>query len=198
MKLWEVCSCIAMFFEGRRCVWLDFLGVFWWRSRSPQPPATPLRHEAEPHRHKKIVGSLFFFCSAAHFTDENKMAPGKGRTPTAESSNDPPAKRPRLDPAGKDDVQASFRAGLLDPPVRRDLAGSYAKSKPYLHCVIDGLMEDTLLRKVKDEITSSLHFTVKETDIYKVYLKLFFHQPSLFLSHSSFSERYSKQETLPI
>ncbi|KAG1636572.1 hypothetical protein G6F45_001183 [Rhizopus arrhizus] len=45
---------------------------------------------------------------------------------------------------------------------------AFKESKPYLHCKIDKLIDNDLLVRVRKEILSSLHFTVKETDIYKV------------------------------
>ncbi|KAK9478087.1 Oxoglutarate and iron-dependent oxygenase degradation C-term-domain-containing protein [Lipomyces japonicus] len=52
-------------------------------------------------------------------------------------------------------------------------AGQYriqhAESGPYKHCVINNLVNDKLLRRVRREIMTSLHFTPKETDIYKLH-----------------------------
>ncbi|TPX72326.1 hypothetical protein SpCBS45565_g00609 [Spizellomyces sp. 'palustris'] len=76
------------------------------------------------------------------------------------------AKRLRVE---TEDVESVFRESLLVDSTRSDLAGKFRTSKPYLHCVIDHLCEDGLLRKVRDEIMSALHFTEKETDIYKVH-----------------------------
>ncbi|KAE9985369.1 hypothetical protein BLS_008308 [Venturia inaequalis] len=45
----------------------------------------------------------------------------------------------------------------------------YAKSQPYKHGVIQGLIDPSLLRKVRHEIKEHLHFTPKETDIYKIH-----------------------------
>ncbi|KAK7208495.1 Oxoglutarate and iron-dependent oxygenase degradation C-term-domain-containing protein [Myxozyma melibiosi] len=49
-----------------------------------------------------------------------------------------------------------------------ELRDQHSTSSPYKHCVIDELVSDTLLRRVRREITSELHFTPKETDIYKL------------------------------
>lgn len=45
----------------------------------------------------------------------------------------------------------------------------YATSSPYKHSVINGLVDDTLLRNVRDEIRDNVSFTPKETDIYKIH-----------------------------
>ncbi|KAJ3166725.1 hypothetical protein HDU88_003208 [Geranomyces variabilis] len=62
-----------------------------------------------------------------------------------------------------------FRDDLLSPASVASYAAQFASSTPYLHCVMNDLVSDALLRKVRTEITSALHFTVKETDIYKVH-----------------------------
>jgi Rps23 Pro-64 3,4-dihydroxylase Tpa1-like proline 4-hydroxylase len=45
----------------------------------------------------------------------------------------------------------------------------YAGSTPYKHSVINGLIDDKLLRSVRDEICANVSFTPKETDIYKIH-----------------------------
>ena len=45
----------------------------------------------------------------------------------------------------------------------------YAQSKPYKHSVISMLMDDALLRSVRNEVRENVHFTPKETDIYKIH-----------------------------
>ncbi|KAJ3039827.1 hypothetical protein HDV00_011735 [Rhizophlyctis rosea] len=91
-------------------------------------------------------------------------------SPTKKRSHDdgPARKRQRV---AEVSVAAAFAPNLLDGPTRSGLAKKFAESKPYLHCVINKLVDDTLLRKVREEITTALHFTVKETDIYKVAFK---------------------------
>ncbi|KAK9367201.1 Oxoglutarate and iron-dependent oxygenase degradation C-term-domain-containing protein [Lipomyces kononenkoae] len=56
-------------------------------------------------------------------------------------------------------------------------------SGPYKHCIIDELVSDKLLRRVRREITTQLHFTPKETDIYKL------HQTGDLLNISGLSSR---------
>ncbi|KAK9728978.1 putative component of NuA3 histone acetyltransferase complex [Basidiobolus ranarum] len=65
-------------------------------------------------------------------------------------------------------VTDSFYPGLLSQENRDKLAKEVQESKPYLHCKINQLCDDQLLRNVREEILNKLHFTKKETDIYKV------------------------------
>lgn len=65
-------------------------------------------------------------------------------------------------------VEASFSSGLLHHEKRDEFAKSYNHSQPYRHAVIDGLIDDSLLRRARKEIIDELRFTEKETDIYKV------------------------------
>ncbi|KAI8374803.1 Oxoglutarate and iron-dependent oxygenase degradation C-term-domain-containing protein [Blakeslea trispora] len=74
-------------------------------------------------------------------------------------------KKQKLD---TEEHKEKFYQGLLDQSSVDTLKSAYQVSKPYLHCKIDNLMNDDLLKKVRKEILSSLHFTLKETDIYKV------------------------------
>ncbi|KIW01052.1 uncharacterized protein PV09_07566 [Verruconis gallopava] len=52
---------------------------------------------------------------------------------------------------------------------RDEFAEQYANSQPYKHGVIQGLIDPELLRNVRSEIQEHLHFTPKETDIYKIH-----------------------------
>lgn len=68
----------------------------------------------------------------------------------------------------KIDFSSRFAEGLFDKDAREQLKTSIAESEPYKHGVIRPLIDDGLLREVRKEIMSQLHFTRKETDIYKV------------------------------
>jgi Rps23 Pro-64 3,4-dihydroxylase Tpa1-like proline 4-hydroxylase len=48
-------------------------------------------------------------------------------------------------------------------------SSEYAESEPYKHGVISSLINDDLLRSVRNEIRENVHFTPKETDIYKIH-----------------------------
>lgn len=65
-------------------------------------------------------------------------------------------------------IEASFSPGLLTIEKKDQFAKSYTNSQPYRHAVIDGLIDDSLLRRARTEIIDELRFTEKETDIYKV------------------------------
>ena len=65
-------------------------------------------------------------------------------------------------------VASKFHDGLMQEESRQNIRKAFMESKPYLHCKIDKLMSDDLLRRVRKEIFAELHFTLKETDIYKV------------------------------
>jgi Rps23 Pro-64 3,4-dihydroxylase Tpa1-like proline 4-hydroxylase len=58
---------------------------------------------------------------------------------------------------------------LFDGKVLDQYIEEYAKSQPYKHAVIRELMDDSLLRNVRSEIRENVHFTPKETDIYKIH-----------------------------
>ena len=85
---------------------------------------------------------------------------------------DGPAKKRQRVASETTPVEGAFAPNLLSSETRSELAKHFAQSKPYLHCRIDKLIDDSLLRKVRAEITAALHFTVKETDIYKVTIHL--------------------------
>jgi prolyl 3-hydroxylase /prolyl 3,4-dihydroxylase len=58
---------------------------------------------------------------------------------------------------------------LFDTKILEQYIEEYAKSQPYRHAVIQELMDDSLLRNVRSEIRENVHFTPKETDIYKIH-----------------------------
>lgn len=51
----------------------------------------------------------------------------------------------------------------------KEYTKQYARSEPYKHSVISSLINDELLRSVRLEIKENVHFTPKETDIYKIH-----------------------------
>lgn len=73
---------------------------------------------------------------------------------------------PALSP---EEAEKRFRDGLLQNDVLESYTKQYAESAPYKHAVIDGLMNDDLLRSVRNEIKANVSFTPKETDIYKIH-----------------------------
>ncbi|KAL6159562.1 putative component of NuA3 histone acetyltransferase complex [Exserohilum turcicum] len=77
------------------------------------------------------------------------------------------AKKKRAIP--DDEAHRNFRHGLFDASVLAEYTNAYAQSQPYKHAVIQKLVNDTLLRNVRNEIREHIHFTPKETDIYKIH-----------------------------
>ncbi|KAL7925164.1 Oxoglutarate and iron-dependent oxygenase degradation C-term domain-containing protein [Trichoderma austrokoningii] len=68
-----------------------------------------------------------------------------------------------------EDAKKRFRNGLLDKSVLKSYTTEYAESSPYKHAVIHELVDDKLLRSVRDEVRENVQFTPKETDIYKIH-----------------------------
>ncbi|KAF2158994.1 hypothetical protein M409DRAFT_30529 [Zasmidium cellare ATCC 36951] len=71
--------------------------------------------------------------------------------------------------ATQDGIHANFRNGLFEQDTVQGYASEYASSGPYKHAVVSDLINDDLLRSVRSEILDSIHFTPKETDIYKIH-----------------------------
>ncbi|KAI8883330.1 hypothetical protein K501DRAFT_285442 [Backusella circina FSU 941] len=94
------------------------------------------------------------------------MAPSTYSTRSSTlSSNQNPVKRVKLDSSS---VESKFFPGLFKQESRDAIRQAVEVSKPYKHCKISQLVNDDLLRRVHKEIYANLHFTPKETDIYKV------------------------------
>ncbi|KAL7786220.1 Oxoglutarate and iron-dependent oxygenase degradation C-term domain-containing protein [Trichoderma ceciliae] len=68
-----------------------------------------------------------------------------------------------------DDANKRFRKGLFENSVLQSYTTEYAESSPYKHAVIHKLVDDKLLRSVRNEIRENVQFTPKETDIYKIH-----------------------------
>lgn len=66
-------------------------------------------------------------------------------------------------------VEDCFRKNLFDKKVLKGYIDSHAVSEPYKHAVIHNLMNNSLLRAVRDEIRENVQFTPKETDIYRIH-----------------------------
>ncbi|KAH7587153.1 Oxoglutarate and iron-dependent oxygenase degradation C-term [Nakaseomyces glabratus] len=68
----------------------------------------------------------------------------------------------------EDKVKGLFNQKLWTPEFREGLKNQIDSSAPYNWGNISGLVNDDLLRAVRKEIETEIHFTKKETDIYKV------------------------------
>ncbi|KAL7803601.1 Oxoglutarate and iron-dependent oxygenase degradation C-term domain-containing protein [Trichoderma aethiopicum] len=84
------------------------------------------------------------------------------------SSKKDGSKKPKTS-LGPEEAQKRFRKGLFDDSVLSSYTNEYAESSPYKHAVIHELVDDKLLRSVRDEIRENVQFTPKETDIYKIH-----------------------------
>ncbi|GAP83507.1 putative pkhd-type hydroxylase tpa1 protein [Rosellinia necatrix] len=80
-----------------------------------------------------------------------------------------PPKKKAKSSLGKEDAQKRFRKGLFDKKVLGQYTRDYSASSPYKHAVIHELIDDKLLRAVRNEIKDNVVFTPKETDIYKIH-----------------------------
>ncbi|KAF6814568.1 hypothetical protein CSOJ01_03970 [Colletotrichum sojae] len=80
-----------------------------------------------------------------------------------------PSKKKSKTTLSADVAKSRFRKGLFDKSVLDGYTTEYANSSPYKHSVISGLVDDKLLRSVRDEIRENVSFTPKETDIYKIH-----------------------------
>ncbi|OAA64304.1 oxoglutarate/iron-dependent oxygenase [Niveomyces insectorum RCEF 264] len=89
----------------------------------------------------------------------------KADTPPAGAET---AKRTKKD-ISTEKAKQRFRKDLFDEAVLDGYTRDYAASAPYKHAVIHELVNDALLRAVRDEIRENVSFTPKETDIYKIH-----------------------------
>lgn len=109
------------------------------------------------------------------------MATIRARSPATIS----PAKKPKIDSTVLEQQQRAksdeaterhqdhislFTPNLFDPSNIHRLNNYYHASEPYKYALVEKLFQDDLLKNVVDECLSELHFTERETDIYKVSL----------------------------
>lgn len=91
------------------------------------------------------------------------------RKAEAQAASRSPNKKKSKPSLSDTEVAARFRKGLLNQDVLDSYTKEYADSEPYKHCVIHELIDDKLLRSVREEIKENVSFTPKETDIYKIH-----------------------------
>lgn len=87
----------------------------------------------------------------------------KAETQTAPASNG------KKQATESNSLEAQFGDNLFADKTLKSYTDEYAGSAPYKHAVVHGLMNDSLLRSVRTEIIDNIHFTPKETDIYKIH-----------------------------
>ena len=66
-------------------------------------------------------------------------------------------------------VRSAFRPDLFEADTRETFYRAFSQSSPYPHAVIPSLIVEPLLRNVRQEIITHIHFTLKETDIYRIH-----------------------------
>ncbi|KAK9421995.1 putative Oxoglutarate and iron-dependent oxygenase degradation C-term-domain-containing protein [Seiridium unicorne] len=91
------------------------------------------------------------------------------RKAEVQTAGQKPSKKKSKPSLSDTEVASRFRKGLLNQDVLDSFTKQYAASEPYKHCVINELIDDKLLRAVRDEIKDNVSFTPKETDIYKIH-----------------------------
>ncbi|KAK5086118.1 putative component of NuA3 histone acetyltransferase complex [Exophiala xenobiotica] len=79
------------------------------------------------------------------------------------------ARNPSTKKRNTSDIRKAFRDDLFEPQTVKSFHDSYTTSEPYPHAVVSGLIQEDLLRNVRSEITENIHFTLKETDIYRIH-----------------------------
>jgi hypothetical protein len=78
----------------------------------------------------------------------------------------PAAKKLKTADCGTADV---IRQSLLSDDSRRELRTQHDSAGPYTHVVLKDLVNDKLLRAVRDEVIHNISATYKETDLFKVF-----------------------------
>jgi prolyl 3-hydroxylase /prolyl 3,4-dihydroxylase len=79
----------------------------------------------------------------------------------------PPAKRQVVE--NQSQLEGAFREDLFSQETTRAFHDAYKSSTPYPHAVVQNLVQESLLRDVRSEISEHIHFTLKETDIYRIH-----------------------------
>ncbi|KAH3679803.1 hypothetical protein WICPIJ_008512 [Wickerhamomyces pijperi] len=91
----------------------------------------------------------------------------RSETPIIEEST--AAKRQNAEFQSRGDVKQYFGPGIFNPELADKLRDEISNSEPYRWGHFSNLIDDTLLRNVRKEVETEIHFTKKETDIYKVH-----------------------------
>ncbi|KAK5362085.1 putative component of NuA3 histone acetyltransferase complex [Exophiala xenobiotica] len=81
----------------------------------------------------------------------------------------PPLKKRNTSSDAPQGLKSAFRPDLFSDDTVQSFRKSYTTSSPYPHAVVPSLIQESLLRSVRSEIVSHIHFTLKETDIYRIH-----------------------------
>ncbi|KAH6608614.1 hypothetical protein Trco_001960 [Trichoderma cornu-damae] len=106
--------------------------------------------------------------SAASAADQALATTMKRKAESHASGKKASSKKPKTSPS-PEEAKKRFRKGLFEGSVLKSYTDEYAQSSPYKHAVIHELVDDKLLRSVRDEIRENVQFAPKETDIYKIH-----------------------------
>ncbi|KAH3676438.1 hypothetical protein WICMUC_002069 [Wickerhamomyces mucosus] len=93
---------------------------------------------------------------------------------TSKRQNDQPidstaSKKQSIEFHERGNIKQYFGPNVFDEELTIKLEKEIANSEPYKWGTIKNLIDDTLLRNVRKEVEREIHFTKKETDIYKVH-----------------------------
>ncbi|EXJ81867.1 hypothetical protein A1O1_07932 [Capronia coronata CBS 617.96] len=83
--------------------------------------------------------------------------------------DEPPAKKRNVSAHAPVDLTSAFRPDLFESKTVQAFRKNYEVAGPYPHAVVPSLIQGPLLRSVRSEIMSHIHFTLKETDIYRIH-----------------------------
>lgn len=112
---------------------------------------------------------LHHFANEAHMAKTHTRSPSPGPEPSLlkrlKTGHNSSASNPDV---LVEDPTIDFASNLFDPQNVQRLNSVYHSGEPFKHALVEKLFRDDLLQKVKDECLRELHFTEKETDIYKV------------------------------
>ena len=122
------------------------------------PATSALKSYLEPH-HVSLTFANFH---------ESYLPKMKRRAAEAGLTDDISSKRDKKAPT-QDEIENRFSTNLFAPATLQGFKDAYASSAPYPHAVIPSLVDHELLRAVRDEVKEHIHFTPKETDIYRIH-----------------------------
>ncbi|KAI9171484.1 Prolyl 3,4-dihydroxylase ofd1 [Paramyrothecium foliicola] len=116
-----------------------------------------------------VAGSAVFGAQDPHWFTKPKSEADMKRKAEAQANGKKASSKRSKTSLSVEEAKKRFRNGLFEQKVWDSYTKQYANSEPYKHAVIEGLVNDKLLRAVRDEIRSNVEFTPKETDIYKIH-----------------------------
>ncbi|EXJ76988.1 hypothetical protein A1O3_10145 [Capronia epimyces CBS 606.96] len=86
-----------------------------------------------------------------------------------DAEQESPVKKRSISSHPTNGFKSAFRPDLFETETVQSFRQSYEAAGPYPHAVVPSLIQEHLLRSVRNEIVSHIHFTTKETDIYRIH-----------------------------